>query len=121
MSMFAHREKRAHPRIPFWTKVKVHWAHPQNGYVESETLGVENISPGGILVETSKAYPVNIPCEVFVRKDSHSDEIILPGTVIRSVSSRRGSFFDTGISFPTLSPEQKVSLDEIIKLYTSAS
>ncbi|MBI1870752.1 MAG: PilZ domain-containing protein [Chlamydiae bacterium] len=121
MSLFHHRskEKRNFSRIPFWAKVEVD-LNVDNA-ARSETLGVENLSEGGILVETTSAYPQDAPCRIHLKKNFFSTEVVLEGFIVRSVISRRGHFFDTGISFSNINPDQKGKLSQIIKLYSSNS
>jgi len=121
MSLFKTRkEKRVHPRIPFWAKVKVALKRSvSDEALHPDILGAENLSQSGILVETSYPYPVNAPCRVFIREKSYKSETVLNGLVVRSEASRRGEFYDTGISFPSLSSDQKSLLSKIISIYTT--
>jgi hypothetical protein len=121
MSLFkTHKEKRVHPRIPFWAKVKVCLKRSvSDEAIPPDTLGAENLSESGILVETPSPYPVKAPCRIFIRESSYAKEFALDGLVVRSKESRRGKFFDTGIFFPSLSSDQKNFLNRLINRYSS--
>ena len=121
MSLFkTPKEKRNYPRIPFWAKVKVCLKRSiSDETIPPDTLGAENLSENGILVETPSPYPVKAPCRIFIRESSYAKEFALDGLVVRSMESRRGKFFDTGICFPSLSADQKNFLTKLIDRYSS--
>src|SRR5574341_942397 len=122
MSLFKarKREKRVNPRIPFWDKVKVCLNRSiSDEAIPPDSLGTENLSESGILIETPSPYPVQVPCRIFIRESSYSKEFALDGLVVRSAASRRGEFYDTGISFPSLTADQKSFLNHIIERYSS--
>lgn len=122
MTLFGHRpvNKRVHTRIPFWTRVRVEVsAKEREASSLADTLGVENLSEGGMLIETPYVYPIKVPCRIFLRHNPFSDELALEGLVVRSAPSRRGDFFDTGIAFPSLTEDQREILKQMISFYTS--
>ena len=122
MAFFKNRnsEKRIFERIPFWTKVRVELIQlEQKEDKKSDVLGAENLSGGGILIETQKPFPKDVFCRVHIGQNAYQKEFTLEGLIIRSVWSPRGNFYDTAIQFFSMNEGQKETLDQIIHEYSS--
>ena len=111
-------ERRKHTRVPFWLNVKFRISDTGIESEEQfEIVGCEDISEGGILVETSQRYKMATFCSIEVHADMANKLMKLDGQIVRSEKSNMGDFYYTAIAFIHLDEEQRRELTEVIQQY----
>lgn len=111
-------ERRKHQRVPFWLNVR--FRVTETG-IESEEqfeiVGCEDISEGGILVETAQRYRMATFCTVEIHADMAEQTLILDGQIVRSEKSHMGDFYYTAIAFIHMDDQRRSDLAGVIQHY----
>ena len=112
-------ERRKHTRLPFWLNVKFRVAETGIENEEQfEIVGCEDISEGGILVETSGRYRMATFCQIEIHSDATEKVVHLEGQIVRSEKSNMGDFYYTAIAFIHFGEEKRKELLDVIQQYT---
>lgn len=121
MSLFNKKhpeERRKFTRVPFWLNVKFRIAETGLQSEEQfELVGCEDISEGGILLETAERYRMATFCLIEIHADTLGRTVHMEGQIVRSEKSSMGDFYYTGIAFIHMNDEKRRSLSEVIHHY----
>jgi len=111
-------ERRKYSRVPFWLNVKFRVTETGVENEEQfEIVGCEDISVGGILVETNQRYRMATFCTIEIHAELAKKVIEVEGQIVRSEKSNMGDFFYTAIAYIHLNDEKRKELADVIQHY----
>lgn len=108
------KEKRKFPRIPYRDICHIEFSQQEDRLVQ-DFDSIKDLSSGGIAIESSREIPVGTRLFIHFGGDSKTP-IQVKGKVVYSRALGEENF-TLGIQFLSISPEDKESLEALIKKY----
>ena len=111
---YGGRERRKHPRIPgrFSVSYRV-----MDKTEEIDTSQTKNLSLGGMLLTTNKAFTPGTQLALEIRLPFTPKPIILIGKVLESHQVTEDLIYDTRIEFIAMDKQHQSSLNETLNFY----